>query len=158
MSSKATNDSKGNAQSFEDWMPTPTGEKVKPAIPDNENRYQQIREFMRADVSTEPGIVSRETKIVSEIDDSNDTVQTVSKRISVKQRKESLEEYRETFLKPPTIEDRKPVFVSRELRDRLDEVARKLGGRRMSVSGLVENLVRHHLLIYMDDFEVWKKL
>jgi len=153
MSGKVTNDSKGSVQSFEDWMPTPVSMKIKPAMPDNE-----IREFMGENEPAEPDTLSRETE---KTNDSNDTVQTVatmSKRISGKQRKESLEEYKETFLQPPKIEDRKPVFVSREVRDRLDEVVRKLGGRRMSVSGLVENLVRHHLLIYKEDFEAWKKL
>lgn len=83
---------------------------------------------------------------------------TIPKRISSKQRKESLEEYQQTFLSVPTLEDRKPVFISREVRDRLDEIARKLGGRRMSVSGFIENLARHHLEIYQDDVEGWKKL
>jgi hypothetical protein len=44
------------------------------------------------------------------------------------------------------------------MRDKLDDIVRKLGGRKMSVSGLIENLVRHHLEIYMEDFESWKKL
>ena len=79
---------------------------------------------------------------------------TVSKRTSSKQRKESLEEYRETFLQVPTLEDRKPVFISREVRDRLDEIVRRLGGRRMSLSGFIENLARQ----YRDDVEGWKRL
>ena len=83
---------------------------------------------------------------------------TASKRISGKQRKESLEEYRETFLQVLKIDDRKPVFVSREVRDRLDEIVRKIGGRKMSVSGFIENLALHHLETYREDFEVWRKL
>ena len=86
------------------------------------------------------------------------TRSTAPKRISGKQRKESLEEYRETFLQVPKLDDRKPVFVSREVRDRLDEIVRKLGGRKMSVSGFIENLALHHLKTYHDDFEVWRKL
>ena len=79
-------------------------------------------------------------------------------RISGRQRKLSLEEYRSTFLQVPRIEDRKPVFVSCEIRDRLDEYVRKLGSRRMSVSGLLENIARQHLEIYSEDFERWRKL
>ena len=75
------------------------------------------------------------------------------KRISGKQRKATLEEYQQTFLQVPRIDDRKPVFVSSDVRDRLDRVVRILGGRRMSVSGIIENIVRHqqfciHLLPY----------
>ena len=80
------------------------------------------------------------------------------KRISGKQRKATLEEYQQTFLQVPKIDDRKPVFVSSEIRDRLDRIVRILGGRRMSVSGIIENIVRHHLSLYDEDFEAWRKL
>lgn len=83
---------------------------------------------------------------------------TIPKRIGNRQRKESLEEYRQLFLTVPKLDDRKPVFVSREVRDRLDEIVRKLGGRRMSVSGFIENLARHHLELYREDLEAWKRL
>lgn len=85
-------------------------------------------------------------------------IPTVPKRISSKHRKESLDEYRDTFLQVPKLDDRKPVFVSREVRDRLDKIVRKLGGRRLSVSGFIENLARHHLNAYHEDIEVWRKL
>lgn len=69
-----------------------------------------------------------------------------------------MDEYRKAFLQVPRIEDRKPVFVSGEVRDRLDEFVRRLGGRKMSVSGLLENIARQHLEIYSKDFEQWRKL
>ena len=50
------------------------------------------------------------------------------KRISGKQRKATLEEYQQTFLQVSRIDDRKPVFVSSDARDRLDRVVRILGG------------------------------
>lgn len=70
----------------------------------------------------------------------------------------SLEEYRQTFLQVPRIIDRKPVFVSASTRERLDRIVRQLGDRKMSVSGLIENLALHHLKIYHDDIEQWRKL
>lgn len=87
-----------------------------------------------------------------------EAVPTSQRRISNRQRKHSLDEYRKTFLQVPRIEDRKPVFVSGEVRDRLDEFVRRLGGRKMSVSGLLENIARQHLEIYSEDFEQWRKL
>ena len=83
---------------------------------------------------------------------------TTQRRVSSKQRKLSLEEYRNTYLKVPVIIDRKPVFVSCEVRDRLEDYVRKLGGRKMSVSGLLENIARQHLATYDADFEQWRKL
>lgn len=80
------------------------------------------------------------------------------KRISSKQRRLSLEEYRATYLQVPKIADRKPVFVSGEMRDSLDRIVRYFGGRGMSASGMVENLVRLHLETYREDIEQWRKL
>lgn len=80
------------------------------------------------------------------------------RRISGKQRRASLEEYKETFLPVPVIEDRKPVFLSRSTRDALDRIVRMFGGRKMSVSGLVENIARQHLATYGEDIDAWRKL
>ena len=80
------------------------------------------------------------------------------KRASSKQRRLSLDEYRTAYLQVPKITDRKPVFVSGEVRDRLDGIVRCRGGRGMSASGLVENLTRLHLESYREDIEQWRKL
>ena len=80
------------------------------------------------------------------------------KRISGKQRRLSLEEYRTTYLQVPKIVNRKPVFVSETVRDELDRVVRYLGGKGMSASGLIENLGRRHLEAYRNDIEQWRKL
>ena len=78
---------------------------------------------------------------------------TIQRRVSGKQRRLSLEEHRNAYLKVPVIIDRKPVFVSCEVRDRLEDYVRKLGDRKMSVSGLLENIARQHLDTYDADFE-----
>ena len=83
---------------------------------------------------------------------------TIARRISSKQRRLSLDESRATYLRVPKIADRKPVFVSGEVRDRLDEIVRRLGGRGMSASGLIENLARLHIEAYREDIEQWRKL
>ena len=81
---------------------------------------------------------------------------TIQRRVSSRQRKLSLEEYRNTFMRPYKIEDRKPVFISGKLRKMLDKFACKIGEDRMSMSGLLENIVRHHIELYSEDFEHWK--
>ncbi len=60
-------------------------------------------------------------------------------------------DYRKTFLTAPKLEDRKPVFISKSTRDSLDRIARRLGDRKMSVSGFLENLAKHHLEEYEDE-------
>ena len=80
------------------------------------------------------------------------------KRISSKQRRLSLDEYRTTYLQVSKIVNRKPVFVSEKVRDELDRIVRTLGGRGMSASGLIENLVRLHLEAYREEIGQWRKL
>ena len=103
--------------------------------------------------------VQQETAMVNEpMPEQEDETPQVVRRISGKQRRASLEEYKEAFLTVPTIEDRKPVFLSRSTRDALDRIVRMFGERRMSVSGLVENIARQHLATYGEDIEAWRKL
>ena len=99
-----------------------------------------------------------EPQSIMEVSTITEEPPTIQRRVSSKQRKLSLEEYRNAYLKVPTIIDRKPVFVSCEVRDRLEDYVRKLGGRKMSVSGLLENIARQHLDTYDADFEQWRKL
>lgn len=116
---------------------------------------------------TQPADTKEQPKKASEVvlEQAGETVQKqadetpqVVRRISGKQRRASLEEYKEAFLLVPSIEDRKPVFLSRSTRDALDRIVRMFGERRMSVSGLVENIARQHLTTYGEDIEAWRKL
>ena len=103
--------------------------------------------------------VQQETAMVNEpMPEQADEVPQVVRRISGKQRRASLEEYKDSFLSVPSIEDRKPVFLSCSTRDALDRIVRMFGDRRMSVSGLVENIARQHLATYGEDIEAWRKL
>lgn len=112
-----------------------------------------------AEQVTEPETSTWSDNEARETEADNITVErTVARRIGSKRRRLSLDEYRATYLRVPKIADRKPVFVSGEVRDRLDEIVRRLGGRGMSVSGLIENLARQHMEAYGEDIEQWRKL
>jgi hypothetical protein len=80
------------------------------------------------------------------------------KTVSTKQRRNSLAEYQETFLKVPKISDRKNVFISNSTREFIVSIVRRFGGEKTSVSGFLENLVLHHFEEYGEDFEAWRKL
>lgn len=92
------------------------------------------------------------------VQENTDGSPQVVHRISGKQRRASLEEYKAMFLPVPTIGSRKPVFLDLNTRDALDRIVSLFGNRRMSVSGLVENIARHHLDTYGEDIEAWRKL
>ena len=110
-----------------------------------------------ADTQEQAGGVMKE-QATDPIPEQTDETPQVVRRISGKQRRASLEEYKETFLPVPSIEDRKPVFLSRSTRDALDRIVRMFGERKISVSGLVENIARQHLSTYGEDIEAWRKL
>ena len=138
-------------------------EMFSPSVSPSAARDAEIKKSIELELSN----VSPETSIpdpvmVDEIEETQPSTAvgppTIQRRVSGKQRRLSLEEYRSAYLKVPVIIDRKPVFVSCEVRDRLEDYVRKLGGRKMSVSGLLENIARQHLDTYDTDFEQWRKL
>ena len=138
-------------------------EMMNPSVSTSAARDAEIKdgvEMALKDISPKNGIPN--SVMVDEVEETQPTATieppTIQRRVSSKQHRLSLEEYRNTYLKVPVIKDRKPVFLSCEVRDRLDDYVHKLGGRKMSVSGLLENIARQHLALYDEDFEQWRKL
>lgn len=104
---------------------------------------------------TEPGLSDMET---GQDEASLKTMASAKKTFSGKQRKASLQDYQQTFLSVPKITDRKTVFISNQLRERIVGIVRRFGTEKSSVSGFIENLVIHHLEEYREDIGSWKKL
>ena len=83
---------------------------------------------------------------------------TVQKRISAKMRKKTLEAYKQAYLVPTKLNNRKAVYLSRETQERADFIVRRLGDRGSNLSCFVENIVRQHLEEYGEDIEKWRRL
>ena len=83
---------------------------------------------------------------------------TVQKRISAKMRKKTLEAYKQAYLVPTKLNNRKAVYLSRETQERADFIVRRLGDRGSNLSSFVENIVRQHLEDYGEDIEKWRRL
>ena len=83
---------------------------------------------------------------------------TIQRRISAKMRKKTLETYKQAFLVPTKLNNRKAVYLSRETQECADFVVRRLGDRSSNLSSFVENIVRLHLEEYGEDIEKWRKL
>ena len=83
---------------------------------------------------------------------------TVQRRISAKMRKETLDAYKQAFLVPTKLSERKAVYLSRETQERADFIVRRLGDRGSNLSSFVENIVRQHLEEYGEDIEKWRRL
>ena len=104
---------------------------------------------------TTNSIGSSDKAIISE---EASTFSDSTKRTTLRQRKIAFEEYCDMFLITPKIKNRKPVFISEELRERLDEIARKLGDKGMSASGFIENMALQHLKLHEENIEHWRRL
>lgn len=76
---------------------------------------------------------------------------TIISEENMKSNKNQSFDYRKTFLTTPKLVDRKTVFIIKSTRDSLDKIARRLGDRKMSVSGFLENMANHHLEAYKDE-------
>ena len=83
---------------------------------------------------------------------------TIQRRISAKMRKETLEAYKQAFLVPTKLSERRAVYLSKEKQERADFIVRRLGDKGANVSNFIENLVRIHLDEYGEDIEKWRKL
>ena len=83
---------------------------------------------------------------------------TVQSRVSAKMRKETLDAYKQAYLVPTRLNDRKAVYLSRKTQERADFIVRRLGDRGSNLSSFVENIVRLHLEEYGEDIEKWRKL
>ena len=83
---------------------------------------------------------------------------TVQKRISAKMRKKTLEAYKQAYLVPTKLNNRKAVYLSRETQERADFIVRRLGDRGSNLSSFVENIVRQHLEEYGEDIDKWRRL
>lgn len=84
--------------------------------------------------------------------------ETVQRRISAKMRRGTLEAYKQAFLVPTKLNDRKAVYLSRATQERADFIVRRLGDRGSNLSSFVENIVRIHLEEYGEGIEKWRKL
>ena len=83
---------------------------------------------------------------------------TAQKRISTKKRKETLEAYKQAYLVPTKLSNRKAVYLNRETQERADFIVRRLGDRGSNLSSFVESIVRLHLEEYGEDIEKWRRL
>ena len=83
---------------------------------------------------------------------------TIQKRISAKMRKKTLEAYKQAYLVPTKLNNRKAVYLSKETQERADFIVRRLGDRGSNLSSFVENIVRQHLEEYGEDIEKWRRL
>lgn len=106
-------------------------------------------------ISSEMPVETSLTKISGQPDSFN---KLKLNRISGKQCKLGLEEYKASYLTPIKIAKRHTVVIEDGTWEQLERIARILGNRGANVGSMVESICRQHIDIYKDDVEAWRKL
>lgn len=76
---------------------------------------------------------------------------TPSEQKTGKRKKAVPEDFRETFFKRVELSDRQPLYVSRDTHVKLMQIVGVIGGRKVTVSSYVENILAKHFEAYQDE-------
>ena len=68
-----------------------------------------------------------------------------------RKRKGGSGEYRETYFQKVELADRQPLYVSRTTHEKLMRIVTVIGGRKVTVSSYVENILLRHFEQYQDE-------
>ena len=68
-----------------------------------------------------------------------------------RKRKNSPGDYRETYFRKVELSDRQPLYVSRTTHEKLMRIVTVIGGRKVTVSSYVENILTRHFEQYQDE-------
>jgi len=69
----------------------------------------------------------------------------------VKRKRNQVPDYESLFLSRDEFRDRQGLYISRENYEVLQTLVRSIRMERLSVSGLVDNIVSHHIEVYGDE-------
>lgn len=82
-------------------------------------------------------------------------VQTVAETIKpaerAKRKTVSKADYETQFLDVKEFKDRKSIYISKEMHQKIAHIAGVISNRELSVGAYIENIVTHHFEIYKDD-------
>lgn len=68
-----------------------------------------------------------------------------------RKRKGGTGDYRETYFQKVELTDRQPLYVSRTTHEKLMRIVTVIGGRKVTVSSYVENILLRHFEQYQDE-------
>ena len=68
-----------------------------------------------------------------------------------RKRRNSPDDYRETYFQKVELTDRQPLYVSRTTHEKLMRIVTVIGGRKVTVSSYVENILTRHFEQYQDE-------
>jgi hypothetical protein len=107
---------------------------------------EETSESMQAEINEE---ISENTKAVSQLEASG-TPEPVEEK-PVKRKRTQAVDYENLFLLRNELRDRQGLYISKENYEILQTLVRAIRNERLSVSGLVDNIISHHIELYGDE-------
>lgn len=74
-----------------------------------------------------------------------------AEKTTPRKRRNSPGDYRETYFRKVELTDRQPLYVSRTTHEKLMRIVTVIGGRKVTVSSYVENILTRHFEQYQDE-------
>lgn len=89
------------------------------------------------------------TNLITQEEQQAETVQV--EKPTPRKRKGGSGDYRETYFQKVELHDRQPLYVSRTTHEKLIRIVTVIGGRKVTVSSYVENILLRHFEQYQDE-------
>ena len=99
------------------------------------------------------------TNLASQVTQEEQQTETVRvEKTTNRKRKGGSGDYRETYFQKVELADRQPLYVSRTTHEKLMRIVTVIGGRKVTVSSYVENILLRHFEQYQDEINtpIWK--
>ena len=94
--------------------------------------------------------VSKSTPTDSQAEMSIDTSEHIEEKPTKRKRGQAAD-YESLFLSRNELRNRQGLYIGRDNYETLQTLVRSIRGERLSVSGLVDNIVSHHIELYGDE-------
>ena len=92
------------------------------------------------------------TNLASQVTQEEQQTETVQvEKPTPRKRKGGSGDYRETYFQKVELADRQPLYVSRTTHEKLMRIVTVIGGRKVTVSSYVENILLRHFEQYQDE-------
>lgn len=91
-----------------------------------------------------------ETSSNNSINEPEDTIEEKTRESPKKKRGQSID-YEPVFLVRNELRNRQGLYIDKDNYEVLQTLVRSIRSERLSVSGLVDNIIRHHIELYEDD-------
>ena len=92
----------------------------------------------------------KQSEVIDNSDESENIIEEKPKESPKKKRGQSID-YEAIFLLRNELRNRQGLYIGKDNYEVLQTLVRSIRNERLSVSGLVDNIIRHHIELYEDD-------